>query len=54
MPRVCGAKLSWRERAGGARRADAAIGQAAWVLIAAAVLTAVFAPLTGWLYGRPR
>jgi ABC-2 type transport system permease protein len=32
----------------------AAIGQVIWVLIAAAVLTAVFAPLTGWLYGRPR
>jgi ABC-2 type transport system permease protein len=32
----------------------AAVGQVAWVLIAAAALTAVFAPLTGWLYGRPR
>jgi ABC-2 type transport system permease protein len=32
----------------------AAAGQVAWVLIAAAALTAVFAPLTGWLYSRPR
>jgi ABC-2 type transport system permease protein len=32
----------------------AAIGQVIWVLVAAAVLTAVFAPLTGWLYSRPR
>ena len=29
-------------------------GQVAWVLIAAAIVTAVFAPLTAWLYGRPR
>jgi ABC-2 type transport system permease protein len=33
---------------------QATIGQVAWVLIASAALTAVFAPLTGWLYGRPR
>ncbi len=32
----------------------AAAGQVAWVLIAAAIITAVFAPLTAWLYGRPR
>jgi ABC-2 type transport system permease protein len=32
----------------------AAAGQVTWVLIAAAALTAVFAPLTAWLYGRPR
>jgi ABC-2 type transport system permease protein len=32
----------------------AAIGRVAWVLIAAAIVTAVFAPLTAWLYGRPR
>jgi hypothetical protein len=25
-----------------------------WVLIASAALTAVFAPLTAWLYSRPR
>ncbi|MGH3248601.1 MAG: ABC transporter permease [Trebonia sp.] len=30
------------------------VGQVAWVLIAAAVLTAVFAPVTAWLYGRQR
>jgi ABC-2 type transport system permease protein len=30
-----------------------ASGQVAWALIAAAVVTAVFAPLTAWLYGRP-
>jgi hypothetical protein len=29
-------------------------GQVSWVLIASAALTAVFAPLTAWLYGRPR
>jgi ABC-2 type transport system permease protein len=29
-------------------------GQVAWVLIAAAIMTVVFAPLTAWLYGRPR
>src|SRR5215469_2239607 len=28
--------------------------QTAWVLLAAAILTAVFAPLTAWLYGRQR
>ena len=33
---------------------QAATGQVAWVLIASAALTAVFAPLTAWLYGRPR
>ena len=27
-------------------------GQIAWVLLAAAALLAVFAPLTGWLYAR--
>jgi len=32
----------------------AAAGQVAWVMIAVAILRAVFAPLTGWLYGRPR
>jgi len=32
----------------------AATGQVAWVLIASAALTVVFAPLTTWLYGRPR
>ena len=32
----------------------AAASQVIWVLIAAATMTAVFAPLTGWLYGRPR
>jgi ABC-2 type transport system permease protein len=31
-----------------------AAGQLAWVLLASAALTAVFAPLTAWLYGRPR
>jgi len=29
-------------------------GQVAWTLIAAAIVTAVFAPLTAWLYSRPR
>ena len=33
---------------------QAAIGQVSWVLIASAALTAIFAPLTAWLYGRPR
>jgi ABC-2 type transport system permease protein len=33
---------------------QAAIGQVSWVLIASAALTAVFAPLTAWLYGRSR
>jgi ABC-2 type transport system permease protein len=33
---------------------QAAAGQVAWVLIAAAIITALFAPLTAWLYGRPR
>ena len=33
---------------------QAATGQVAWVLIASAALTAVFAPLTARLYGRPR
>jgi hypothetical protein len=33
---------------------QAATGQIAWVLIASAALTAVFAPLTAWLYNRPR
>jgi hypothetical protein len=28
-------------------------GQVSWVLIASAALTAVFAPLPVWLYGRP-
>jgi len=32
----------------------AAASQVIWVLIAAATMTAVFAPLTGELYGRPR
>ena len=32
----------------------AAASQVAWVLIAAAIVTTVFAPLTAWLYGRPR
>lgn len=32
----------------------AAASQVAWVLIAAAIVTAMFAPLTAWLYGRPR
>jgi ABC-2 type transport system permease protein len=31
-----------------------ALGQVAWVLLAAAALAAVFAPLTAWLYGRKR
>jgi len=31
-----------------------AAGPIAWVLLASAVLTAVFAPLTAWLYGRQR
>jgi ABC-2 type transport system permease protein len=29
-------------------------GQIAWVLLASAALVVVFAPLTGWLYGRQR
>ena len=29
-------------------------GQTAWVLLASAILAAVFAPLTAWLYGRQR
>jgi ABC-2 type transport system permease protein len=33
---------------------QAATGQVAWVLVASAALTAVFAPLPAWLYGRPR
>ncbi|HEY2265883.1 MAG TPA: ABC transporter permease [Streptosporangiaceae bacterium] len=33
---------------------QAAISQVSWVLIASAALTAIFAPLTAWLYGRPR
>jgi ABC-2 type transport system permease protein len=33
---------------------QAAVGQIAWVLIASAALTAVFAPLTARLYARPR
>jgi daunorubicin/doxorubicin transport system permease protein len=33
---------------------QAALGQVAWVLLAAAALAAVFAPLTAWLYGRKR
>ena len=33
---------------------QAAVGQVSWVLIASAALTAVFAPLTAWLYARPR
>jgi ABC-2 type transport system permease protein len=32
----------------------AAASQVAWVLIAVAIMTAVFAPLTGWLCGRQR
>jgi ABC-2 type transport system permease protein len=32
----------------------AVASQVAWVLIAAAIMTALFAPLTAWLYGRPR
>ena len=31
-----------------------AVGQLAWVLLASAALTVVFAPLTAWLYGRQR
>jgi ABC-2 type transport system permease protein len=31
-----------------------AAGSIAWVLLASAVLAAVFAPLTAWLYGRQR
>ena len=31
-----------------------AAGPIAWVLLTSAVLTAVFAPLTAWLYGRQR
>jgi ABC-2 type transport system permease protein len=31
-----------------------AAGPTAWVLLTAAVLAAVFAPVTAWLYGRPR
>jgi len=33
---------------------QAGLGQVAWVLLAAAALAAVFAPLTAWLYGRKR
>jgi len=33
---------------------QAALGQVAWVLLAAAALAAVFAPLTAWLYTRKR
>ena len=33
---------------------QAALGEVAWVLLAAAALAAVFAPLTAWLYGRKR
>jgi len=29
-------------------------GQIAWVLLASTILTAVFAPLTAWLYKRQR
>jgi ABC-2 type transport system permease protein len=29
-------------------------GQVAWVLLASGMLVAVFAPVTAWLYGRPR
>ena len=32
----------------------AAAGQVTWVLIAVAIVTAVFAPLTAWLFGRRR
>jgi ABC-2 type transport system permease protein len=32
----------------------AAGGQTAWVLLTSAILAAVFAPLTAWLYGRQR
>jgi hypothetical protein len=28
------------------------VGQTAWVLLAAAALLAIFAPLTGYLYAR--
>lgn len=31
-----------------------AAGPIAWVLIASAALTALFAPVTAWLYGRQR
>lgn len=31
-----------------------AAGPMAWVLLASAVLAAVFAPVTAWLYGRQR
>ena len=31
-----------------------AAGPIAWVLLASAALAAVFAPVTAWLYGRPR
>jgi hypothetical protein len=31
-----------------------AAGPMAWVLLASAALAAVFAPVTAWLYGRPR
>ncbi len=33
---------------------QAGLGEVAWVLLAAAALAAVFAPLTAWLYGRKR
>ena len=39
---------------GGLLSGQAAASQAAWVLIASAALTALFAPLTAWLYSRPR
>jgi len=26
----------------------------AWVLLASGILVAIFAPVTAWLYGRPR
>ena len=31
-----------------------AAGPVAWALLASAALAAVFAPVTAWLYGRPR
>jgi daunorubicin/doxorubicin transport system permease protein len=33
---------------------QAAAGPIAWVLLTSAVLAGVFAPVTAWLYGRPR
>ena len=38
----------------GLRGGRAAASQVAWVLIAAAIITAVFVPLPVWLCGRPR